>query len=380
MSFQKKQGIIVAGVFLLSIYGFLLAAIVLPDKTLSEEENRSLATRPQWQKETVLNGKYSRAWEKYVNDQFPLRSFFISSKSKAEHWQGKKDSNGVYFGADDYLLQKLEPPEAGRIEKNLQGLSRFLEKHTNYEAVLCLVPTSTWVLQDKLPKYAQPLNERAIAGQIAEAAASVQRLRYADLFSALKDKEQAPLYYRTDHHYTTLGAYETYAALGDALGYAPLALESFEKQQVATDFYGTLYAKGLFDWLPTDTIDLYVNKDLQATLTVMDDGSTKKGFYDFDKLKTWDKYAVFLGGNYGYLKIETNVKNGRKLYLVKDSYANALVPFLANHYQEIHLFDLRYYRLPFEQFLATDEPQQFLFLYNTASYCKEGSIYQIQYL
>lgn len=363
--------------FATCILGFAIWGIVLPDEAKSIEENRVLAQKPTLTWESLVSGDYMAKMESYINDQFPLRGEFVAAKSQLEILQGKKDSNGVYFGDDDYLLQILPTPEADRIDKNVAGLLDFSAKHPDYNIDMFLIPTSTWALSDKLPTFATPLDELLYANQVEQGLAD-SNVNFGTAFDILKDHADEEIYYGTDHHYTSLGAYYAYVALSQQLGYEPLSQEDFLIQTVSEDFYGTLHSKGLFNNLPYDSIQIYENPNLEVEITVLDDGSNRE-MYDFEMLKEWDKYAMFLGGNAGYMQLSTNVQNGKTLNIVKDSFANALIPFLANHYETINVFDLRYYRVPFEQMLGEGE-KDFLIFYNMSSYLQEGTVYQIKYL
>ena len=293
---------------------------------------------------------------------------------------GQKDINGVYFGDYDYLLQKLDSPSPENLEKNLQAIRAFAEKYPDYRVKMALIPTSTAVLTDYLPRYAQPVDETAVIAEAEQGLA--ERVPFLSLYPALADHKEEPIYYRTDHHWTTLGAYYGYAALGDFLGYEPYDLSAFTREKVSDSFYGTLYSKGNFFFISPDAIELFHPNETEGKnirVTVVDDGTEYDTFYVREKLLEKDQYTVFLGGNHAYVKIETGAGTGKTLHLIKDSFSHCLVPFLALHYDEIHLYDLRYFHYAFDDYIQGGENEDVLILYNMASYFQEGTIKDLRY-
>ncbi len=376
---QRYEKIIVA-VFVLFLGGFFVLSCLLPDNSFSPEENRVLQQMPAFSWRQMYEGKWTEKWEKYVSDQFPGRNFWISGKSFLQKAAGQKDINGVYLGKHDYLLQKLDPPNEENLQMNLQAILAFAERHPDYQVKLALIPTSTAVLADYLPRYAQPVDEVAL---IKQAEREVNgKIPFLSLYPALNAHQDEDIYYRTDHHWTTLGAYYGYAALGELLGYTPYAITDFTREQVSDDFYGTLYSKGNFFFVPPDYVELFHPKngeEKQVKVTVIDDGTEYDTFYAREKLLEKDKYSVFLGGNHAYVKIQTGAGTGKTLHLIKDSFSHCLTPFLALHYDEIHLYDLRYFHYSFDDYIKGGEDEDVLILYNVASYLQEGTIKDLQY-
>jgi hypothetical protein len=179
-----------------------------------------------------------------------------------------------------------------------------------------------------------------------------------NLITNLTDKDY--VIYNTDHHLTTYGAYLVYISLADELGYIPFA--DFTPALASSDFCGTSWSKsGLYLTSP-DSLELYrYNGDNEFKVT---GDVNMQGLYDFAKLSEKDKYAVFLGGNYGHIKISDNT-NKPKLLIIKDSFANALAPFLARHF-ELDMVDPRYFRG--DVFKIAKECDKVLFLYGAESW------------
>lgn len=371
---------IIVILFAFFLGGFLIGSLLLPDQSFSPQENRVLQQLPAFSWQQLYEGKWTEKWEKYTSDQFPGRNLWISGKSFLQKTMGQKDINGVYLGKNDYLLQKLDPPDKERIGINLQAILAFAERHPDYHIKMALIPTSTAVMADYLPRYAQPVDELAFISEAEQCLAG--KVPFLSLYPALANHKAEAIYYHTDHHWTTLGAYYGYAALGDFLGYEPYDLSAFTREQVSDRFYGTLYSKGNFSFILPDRVELFHpngEEDKNIRVTVVDDGTEYDSFYVREKLLEKDQYTVFLGGNHAYVKIETGVGTGRTLHLIKDSFSHCLVPFLALHYDEIHLYDLRYFHHGFDDYIQGGENEDVVILYNMASYFQEGTIKDLQY-
>lgn len=116
---------------------------------------------------------------------------------------------------------------------------------------------------------------------------------------------------------------------------------------------------------------------MNATEAVVNNVNEKKKtatLYDTSKLKGKDKYALFLGGNYPILDIKTTADSTDRLLIIKDSYANSLIPFLIPYYREIVVVDPRYYYDDIEKVMKKDNITSVLFLYNGNTFVKDNSI------
>lgn len=159
------------------------------------------------------------------------------------------------------------------------------------------------------------------------------------------------------------------------MGFRPLELNDFLIEQACDDFYGTLYAKSGHRFVQPDAIELFEpNKKLSCRVEYVQEKRTAGSFYATEHLQKKDKYAVFLDGNHPLIRITAQNDTGRKLLVVKDSYANTLVPFLANHYEEIHMIDLRHYNAPLAPYIEQYGLSEILFLYNSLSFGEDPSL------
>ena len=174
-----------------------------------------------------------------------------------------------------------------------------------------------------------------------------------DFAGALTAHADEPIFYRTDHHWTSLGAFYGANAVLSSLGRPTLDRADFTPEVVSDDFNGTLYSTSGIHWLTPDEMEYWVEED-GISVTSWRTGSPElAALYERSYLDKKDKYSSFLGGNQPLcvLKNEDN-PDGGKILLVRDSYSDSLAPFLAQSFSEVHLLDLRYYRAPVAQYAA----------------------------
>ncbi|SFL94780.1 DHHW family protein [Salibacterium qingdaonense] len=362
----------VIGLLLLLFIGTMVVINFLtPDKTFSEAENRVLDSRPSFSLQSLLSGEFMKDYEQYVTDQFAFRNEWIGIKTDADRALGKKDSNGVYLGADGYLIQSFTSPQEADMEERIRAIHSFHQDTPDLRKYILLAPTAASVLQSKLPAYAPVGNQRAVLNQFRQ---KLERLgpdiRFIDVYPALYAKREEYIYYKTDHHWTTKGAYYAYQALGQEMGLTPKEEEYFNITKGADAFYGSLYSKSGFKHLNPDSISLYLPKSKEQVQVEYLGGEYKStdSLYAMDHLHQKDKYDVFLNGNHSLVKITTGHEQERKLLVVKDSYANSFIPFLALHFSEIYVVDLRYYTDSLDTLIRENQIQDMLLLYNATTF------------
>ena len=334
-----------AAFFCVFLGGLLAWHVLLPDRDRSDVENRTLAQFPEFSWEDLKDGSFTEGVEAYFADQFPLRDQWTGLKARTEQALGKREFNGVYL-CGDALIAKVEPPKDGLEEKNLSYVSRLAES-AEVPVYLGLIPSAAEIWRDRLPKGAESWDQAAFIARAAE----LEGVEPIDFLTALRDhageRTWEGIFYRTDHHWTTLGAYYGYAALMEALGRGeevpePEAVKARDLP-VSNGFQGTLYSQSGIHWLEPDSIEFWVEES-GLTVTSWRDGTPKEaGLYDWDYLGKKDKYSAFLGGNQPLCVIK-NPEGEGKLLLIRDSYADSLAPFLALRFEEVHLLDPRYYR------------------------------------
>ena len=358
---MKKSGKFLSFAFLLIIGAFALASFLLPDRDFSQRENRNLADYPTWSWQDFRSGRFTSDFDEYLADQFPLRDAFMDIKISSDHVLQKKENENIYFGKDGFLLERCDAP--GQIfQDNISYIQAFAEANP-YEVFVLPVPTSTAVYADKLPFFAPSADQgqslRMIQNTLTDDATVISTL------DALVSQKDQYLYFRLDHHWTQQGAYVAYQQLAPFLGYIPLSPASFSPTLLTDQFRGSYYAKsGYFPLEPDSIYSLEPIEPYTSWVEFTDDGTTLLGFLSPTWLEKGDPYSVFLDGNHASMIIHTdlpaNVDCG-KLLVVKDSYAHALLPLLANHFGEIHVLDLRYFRQDVSSYMADHEiPRLFI--------------------
>lgn len=360
------------------LFGMPVSYILVPDREFSESENRVLGKIPTFSFEEVSSGKFTSDFEKYVSDQIPLRDLWINIKSSTERVIGKKDNNGIYLGSDGYLLQKFSKPDLGIINANVAAINSFAAANPDIKKYFMLVPNSVKVLEDKLPKYAAPENQLEYIDGIKKSINS--DIDFIDVYDTLSSKKDEYIYYKTDHHWTTLGAFYAYKKLGSEMGFTANNQNFYDVKKVTDSFYGTLYSKGGFRNIAPDSIELYSpKKNEEIKLWYYDNEKADDSVYKLDNLNKKDKYTVFLDGNHSLIKINTNSSGNKKLVIIKDSYANSLVPFLTDHYSEIYMVDLRFYYDNINEFIKNNGIDDALILYNANTFFEDKSISKISW-
>lgn len=362
-----------AGTFCLLLFGIALLTLAKPDAFFSEVENRVLAQRPNFTPDAVLSGAFERNYEEYLADQFAGRDGWIAAKTALQRAVGRRECKGIYFAADDYLIERHAGVyDTDTARRSLTALAAFARRAVeqvgaDHVSVL-LIPNAVDILQGKLPPFAPP---PAGPGYLAQAAAALPDGVWLDAAAVLQPHAGEPLYYRTDHHWKTRAAFYVYRAWAARQGFSVPSLGDYRIQTVSDRFEGTIQAR-LGIHTVTDTIELFL--PLSETACTIQAGDTlREGVYDWTALQTKDQYAVFLGGNEPFVQITTPARTGRRLLILKDSYANCFVPFLLPEFEQIDLLDLRYTNRKVSEQIESGAYTDFLVLYNAAGFAGDSS-------
>lgn len=315
---------------------FTVADLLRKDRTFSDTENRLLAQRPKFSLESLFRGSYTQDYETYVTDQFVSRDKWIAIKTGMDILLQKKEIGGVYLGKGDYLIEQHLPQTYSQeqIEQKLKLLSKLVDK---WDAKAMLVPTADNILTDRMPDYALYFDEKAFLEQVGDRLGGEHLI---DVYSVLDEHRSEEIYYRTDHHWTTLGAYYGYQAWTEAMGVEGYP---YERMTAATqDFLGTLQSKINIHW-KSDSIFYFEETKERPVKITYDLQKVTDTLYEESYLDTKNKYGFFLDDNHALVEIETGGNTGKTLFVIKDSYANCFVPLLLPHYDKIYVLDLRYY-------------------------------------
>lgn len=347
--------------------------IFLPHKSYSENENRYLANIPAYSFAGIVNGKYMSEMENYLNDQFLLRDSWINAQSVLEYALGKRESNNVFIG-NDALISKIQNPNRDYVNNNISGINYF-SSLTDMPISLMIVPSASEIQPEKLPIFAEVWNQQEEIQQIYGLTQSAKCISIYDILSNHKDEY---IFYRTDHHWTTYGAYLAYTEFCRENGLIP---SEYSADTVSSSFNGTLYSSSGVRFIKSDTIEAFKNS-FDPSCEVFNGKETESysHIYFPEFLEKKDKYAYFLNTNQPIVTLHGEMENGPSLLIFKDSYAHCFAPMLLEHYSKITLLDLRYISpQPIEQIDMSDYDSA-LFLYSIDSFVNQNDIYKIPFL
>lgn len=392
---EEKQKISISDLFatvtfLLFFFGIGVLLLLAPKSDFSVKEKRALQELPHLDLEDIQSGNFQQEYENYLSDHFVGRSEFVRFKTRMEAALGKKEMNGVYLGKDDYLLEEYLPEDfdADWVLGNIWCLSDFLNfMLCDYgeEHVRCMfVPSKANVLTDKLPQYADTYDTSYVVEDLRkdlsenlDMPANLD-LVITDLTETLREHQEEYIYYRTDHHWTMKGAYYAYAAYQESLGLPAKGWEDFVWKQVCDNFYGTTFDKVQIAG-QADSISV-IETAVEPELLYYDGEKNWKtnSYYEPKALSGEDQYTYFLGGNTAEIQISTGMKNGKVLLLLKDSYSNSFVEYLAEDYERIYMIDLRYSRKDvftiMDEIYEKDEITDILVLYNIEKFMNDNNL------
>ena len=366
--------------FFAIIISMPIITAALPKKEFSEMENTSLEKMPEISAKTVFNRSYMNKLEKYISDHFAGRVGWIKGRTVLETSLGKQERNGIYI-LKNRLVEKINEPDYASVDKSIAAINTFAENN-DVPIFFMLVPTSAEIYADELPKNAPNVNQKEFISYVY--GGLNKPVTPIDVYQTMYLGRDDYIYYRTDHHWTTKGAYLAYAAAGKRMGYIPEPEDMFDVEHAGIDFIGTFYSKALYDGVEKDTLDFYHFAmgdnvtDVFVTRVYGEEPERRGSMYFREYLDVKDKYSSFLGTNAPLVTIKAD-NNGGKLLIIKDSYAHCYSTFLTQHYSEITLMDMRYINMSYKELIDPDEYDQVLFLYNASSFMSEGDIRKLAY-
>lgn len=369
---SKKALWIEAIVFLAFIFAFFILNTALPDREFSEQENRSLQQRPPFSFDELFSGQYTKDFEAYTTDQFTLRDEWITLKAASELALGKRQNNGMFLCDGGTIIEPYEAPEDGKLEANMEALNKLVA-NTDADVYFALIPGKSDIWAHMLPQNAPRDSEKAAIDYCYSLSDAVN----VDIYGKLEEHSGEYIYYRTDHHWTTLGAYYGFSALAESMGLdCPDISEYGGRETVSEEFYGTSWSSSGFSWVEPDSMEIFVTEPEGLEITNYPQGSPVEGqLYDWSRLEVKDKYSFFYGGNTPLLEIETGVEGAPSLLILRDSYMDSLSPFLLESYSRIHILDLRYYRASLSDYIAQNGFDDVLVCYSIDNFSTDSNIF-----
>lgn len=359
-------------IFLAFIGAFFILNLVLPDRQFSEQENRYLQMRPEFSFKSLFSGDYTSKFETYTTDQFTFRDEWITLKAASELALGKQENNDVHLCENGTLIEGFKRPENSVLDSNMSALNTLVG-NTDAKVYFALIPDKSDLYSSLLPKNVPNDSEK----EVIDYCYGQSNATNVDIYSALSAHTDEYIFYRTDHHWTSLGAYYGLSALAESMGLPCPALDSYtDRHVVSEEFYGTTWSSSGFSWVDPDTMEIFVNAPEGLKVTSYPQGSPVEGkLYDFSFLEKKDKYSMFMGGNCPMHVIETGNEDKPSLLILRDSYTDSLIPFLLDDFSEIHVLDLRYYRASLKAYIEQNNFDNVLVCYSVSNFCSDSNIF-----
>ena len=371
---RKVQEKLVGIIFILTLFLFLIINVIVPDREKSVQENRMLATKPKFRLSSLISGDYDEKFEAYMDDQFVGRDMWRKLKVTVDRIGGSRLENGVYIGTNGQLLEQIEVADENHLAANIKAIKSFSESQSKIPVRMMLVPDAANVLNHSLPSLAKPEDQTQMFSMVRKDLGD--SVEWIDVSTELNKHKTEKIYYKTDHHWTTLGAFYAFQAAAPSLGIEGDLSGKYVSHAVSSSFNGMLASKSGVNLGEKEQIDIYVptEEDTDLIVDYVDEGKRSTSLYDSSKLKEKDQYTVFLGGNSSLLDIRTVSTSTKRLLLVKDSFANSFIPFLTPYYREIVVVDPRYYSGTINDLMDSYRISEVLFLYSGNTFFKDNNI------
>lgn len=366
-----------------SLLGLLFPAVLLlvmvinlivPDREMSEAENRKLAEKPQLSMNNAAGGDFMEQYENYAADQFAARDIWRSIRVSLSRLGGSRMENGVYIGKNGRLFEEIAVPDQGQMSGNLTAIKSFADRYPDIPVSMILVPDAACVLNESLPTFAAVEDQSQLISMVKnELGDSVS---WIDAVSVLNRHRSENIYYKTDSRWTSLGAFYVFQEAAPVLGIEEDVSDDFVSYAVSDDFNGGLSSKSGVFLDETEQIDIYVpaTGDNDLTVTYVDEGRKTTSIYDSSKLETKDQYEVFLGGDTSVADIRTVSTDSDRLLVVKDSFADCFIQFLTPFYREIVVADPRYCTETLDEIMDTYRITDVLILYSGNTFFTDNNI------
>lgn len=357
---------LLAGVILL----VTLFGLFTKDREFSPNENRNLAQKPAFTLSALADGTFLSDLSTYYADQFPGRDSWLSIQLWLNKLMGSKEAGGVYLCKDNYLIQVPGAPNEAALDKNLKAMEAFAQAYPDVNMVAAIVPNAVTIHADKLPKNAPVRSQQADLARLDSALSSIN---FVDLTDKLLEHNAEELFYRTDHHWTSLAAAYAFEEIAPALNLQAPPLSSYTRYLVSDSFEGTLSSKSGSHKV-ADQVELFVPNTQVEYFIQQPDAEAVCTMYDREALDAKDHYTVFFGGNFSRVDIATTAETGKNLLVFKDSYANCFIQFLYPYYENIVMVDPRYYYDNVETVMNSSGITDVLFLYNLDTFLGDTSL------
>lgn len=312
-------------------------------------EDRHLTSKPTLHLSSLSNRSIIDALEMYYQDHFLFRSSFLEQGVKIQKLLGIYIQNQVYIGKDGFLLK--QPVEVKKANTFIHKMNQFYKDHNDFNISLILLPSHVTVNPNKAPKTVSIFDEyrqmKSIYHQVTVNTIDV----VPTLKNGLSDYE---MFYHLDSNLTSYGAYYVYKEFTHLNDLQNIPIQEFEIEEVTNSFAGNLVKKTYTFSDKKDSIVRFIPKE-PPKLEVLYPDKTLTTFYDESALKN-NMYHYFLGKEVSNLVIiNKSIQNQKEILIVKDESANAIIPFLTNHYYKVHVIDTKWYHSSMSEYLENNQ-------------------------
>lgn len=382
---KKNYKILMIALFALFLTAMpILTLIFMPteEKPFSENENRYLSEFPDLSMENYKNKKFMDGFDTWLSDRFFGREKWIVIKNTVDKALGKTENNGVFVN-NNMMMQIWKGYDEKIYSNNLYAINNFISNNSEIPTYFMLAPNAQEIYKENIPPFAEVGSQKDFIDKFYSDLDN--NAVPIDIYSVLSENKDSYIYYRTDHHWTSYGAFLAYTKAADILGYKSSGFDDFDIEHASDCFLGTLFSKTLDFSVTPDTMDYYTLKENEpdVKVSVFKEFNIKTGKIEYDVydslyfrefLNVKDKYASFLGQNSPLVTIENpTAKTDKSLLIVKDSYAHTLVPFLSKEYKKITMIDLRYINTDFRVMAPIKDYDQLLFMFNVITFSEDES-------
>ena len=356
----KKSEILTIALFCGFLVVMAVLYLILPKAEFSQLEKRYLASMPKADFEDIASGEWGGDVESYLADHIPFRDFFVGLNAYFDLYTGRQAGKDIQILGDSLVEAPVEM-DTSAAQRKMSVINTFAEI-VGQKVDLAIIPSAGWAYESRSGAYS---DEAIIQNIYAMAGENVHPVDMLSVF-----KEQPQLYYRTDHHWTSEGAFEAYKAYVTENDREYREKADF-KVEIVEDFRGSTYSRSALWLTPGENLEMWHGSENLTVVNAETEGIHEGVFYR-EQLEEADKYTVFLGGNHSLVRIQNPEKNG-KILVIRDSYANCLGAFLAESYGEVVLVDLRYYTSPVSE-LAAEGFDQILVAYSIGNFMTDTNI------
>lgn len=375
----RRAGVPLLAASALLLLGLAIANLVWPKRDMIELENRKAAQFPAFSIEALLDGRWQSGFARWMQDQFLLRDAWINTQRAADEIVFQKaEEGGILLGKDQWMFTKLftiDDATRQQTAKNVQAVAEFAARYPG-KVTFLLAPSASVIYPEALPAGAPMADENALLDDIfAQVGESAAVIDLREPFTARRDEY---LYFKTDHHWTTNGAYRAYEQFCALKGLTPFDRDAHEAVTVE-GFQGTHYSATRLWNVKNDTITYYPLPNQMTIYNITGEAQyepmTTENLINTDKFATRDKYAAFLDGNNGYSVIEGDGEGS--ILVVKDSYANSFIPYLTANYEKIGVVDFRNFKYGLDSTIEREGYDEVLILYNFQTFIADTDLIYI---